>query len=108
MSSALVLMNVLVPLKVMPGWPPYTFSPIHFIVLCFIGPLLVAALFAVIGKTPGWLRQRHASEQAAGLAEPADPARRDAAPADEVAEADRVAADQVAAGESGSSRQIQS
>ncbi len=72
MSAALVLMNVLVPLKVMPGWPTETFSPLHFIMLCFIGPLLVAALFVIVGKTPGWLRQRRAEEVEAGLEDPAE------------------------------------
>lgn len=72
MSTALVLMNVLVPLKVMPGWPTETFSPLHFILLCVIGPILVLALFTVIGKTPGWLRQRHHIEVEAGLAEDTD------------------------------------
>lgn len=65
----MVSMNVLVPLKVMPGWPTETFSPLHFIILCFLGPILVAAVIVVIGKTPGWLRERHASETTAGLAE---------------------------------------
>lgn len=68
------VMNVLVPLKVMPGWPAATFSPIHFIILCFLAPILVAAVIVVIGKTPEWLRERHAGEVEAGLAEPTDSA----------------------------------
>ncbi|WP_154654288.1 hypothetical protein [Acidipropionibacterium thoenii] len=72
MSTALVLMNVLVPLKVMPGWPTESFSPLHLILLCVVGPILVLALFSIIAWTPGLLRQRRAGEVAAGLSDDDD------------------------------------
>ncbi|MCI1748915.1 MAG: hypothetical protein LKI24_13015 [Acidipropionibacterium sp.] len=47
-------------------------DPLHH--LCFLAPILVAAVIVVIGKTPEWLRERHAGEVEAGLAEPTDSA----------------------------------
>lgn len=70
MSEALVLMNALIPLKVLPGWPSAVYSPFHEIVLCILGPLGVGILIALIGLAPGWLRAHRSEEVRAELADP--------------------------------------
>lgn len=70
MSEAVVLMNALIPLKVLPGWPSATYSPFGEVVLCILGPLAVAVIIALIGLAPGWFRAHRAEEVRAGLADP--------------------------------------
>lgn len=74
-------MSVLVPLKVLPGWPEASYSGFHVLVLCLLAPAAVALLFILIGKAPGWLRARHSEEIEAEIADPDVPATVPDAPA---------------------------
>lgn len=49
---------VLLPLKVLPGWPePEPVSRLFLVMLCVVGPLALAAVIAAIGATPTMLRR---------------------------------------------------
>ncbi|AXE38366.1 hypothetical protein JS278_01188 [Acidipropionibacterium virtanenii] len=67
-------MNTLVPMKVLPGWPAASYSGFHVFVLCFLAPIAVAVLFALIGHAPGWLRASRHEEVEAEIADPEDSA----------------------------------
>lgn len=61
---------MLLPLKVLPGWPePEPVSRLFLVMLCLVGPLALGVVVAAIGATPTMLRRGREDARQHGLAE---------------------------------------
>jgi len=62
---------LLLPLKVLPGWPePEPVSRLFLVVLCVLGPLTLGAVIAAIANAPRLMRRGREDNDAVGLGEP--------------------------------------